>query len=78
MKVAIFGNTLYAGVMSALLSESGHFVYWCSHVQTEQSGVQHAFQDETVSRLLEQQLRSGFLHYVDFADVPIDSEVYFF
>ena len=25
MKVAIFGNTLYAGVMSALLSEAGHF-----------------------------------------------------
>lgn len=35
MKIAIFGNTLYAGVMSALLSESGHFVYWCSGLSHE-------------------------------------------
>jgi len=61
MKVAIFGNTLYAGVMSALLSESGHFVYWCSHLDGHSDDQQYAFHDENVSRLLEKQRNSGFL-----------------
>jgi UDPglucose 6-dehydrogenase len=55
MKIAIFGNTLYAGVMSALLSESGHFVYWCSHISPNENGQQYSFHDENVSRLLETQ-----------------------
>ena len=78
MKVAIFGNTLYAGVMSALLSESGHFVYWCSHLNDNSADQQYSFHDENVSRLLEQQLNSGFLSYRDLDAIPLDIDAYLF
>jgi len=78
MKVAIFGNTLYAGVMSALLSESGHLVYWCSQLNRETDDQQYAFHDENVSHLLEKQLSSGFLHYSDLAGIPLDIDAYLF
>ncbi|WP_333662056.1 nucleotide sugar dehydrogenase [Acinetobacter sp.] len=78
MKIAIFGKTLYAGVMSALLSESGHFVYWCTHSKITTDAVQYSFYDESVSRLLDQQVESGFLHYCDFFSVPLEIDAYFF
>ena len=78
MKVAIFGNTLYAGVMSALLSESGHLVYWCSQLNREIDDQQYAFHDENVSHLLQKQLSSGFLHYSDLAGIPLDIDAYLF
>ena len=78
MKIAIFGNTLYAGVMSALLSESGHFVYWCSHISPNENGQQYSFHDENVSRLLEKQLSSGFLIYRDLDSIPLDIDAYLF
>lgn len=78
MKVAIFGNTLYAGVMSALLSESGHLVYWCSQLNREADDQQYAFHDENVSHLLAKQLSSGFLHYSDLAGIPLDIDAYLF
>ncbi|ENW96788.1 nucleotide sugar dehydrogenase [Acinetobacter sp. NIPH 298] len=78
MKIAIFGNTLYAGVMSALLSESGHFVYWCSHPSAVTGDLQYSFHDENVSRLLEKQQSSGFLNYRDLDGIPLDIDVYLF
>ena len=78
MKIAIFGNTLYAGVMSALLSESGHFVYWRSHINPNENGQQYSFHDESVSRLLEKQLSSGFLIYRDLDSIPLDIDAYLF
>ena len=78
MKVAVFGNTLYAGVMAALLSESGHFVYCSAQLNQRATAFQYAFHDENVSRLLNQQLKTGFLHYVDFANIPLDIDVYFY
>ena len=77
MKVSIFGKTLYAGVMAALLSECGHQVYWCNIFQDDQQAQRH-FQDEAVDRLLEKQFKSGFLHYCDFAALPLDIDVYLF
>lgn len=78
MKIAIFGNTLYAGAMSALLSESGHFVYWCSHLNPNENGQQYSFHDENVNRLLEKQLSSGFLIYRDLDSIPLDIDAYLF
>lgn len=78
MKIAVFGNTLYAGVMSALLSESGHFVYWCSDTQKQQNDLQYAFYDENVSRLLEKQLKSGFLKDTALQNIPLDIDGYLF
>ena len=78
MKVAIFGHTLYAGVMSALLSESGHFVYWCPHFNEKTDRRQYSFQDETVSHLLDQQSAKGFLNFCHFEEVPLEIDVYLF
>lgn len=78
MKVAIFGNTLYAGVMSALLSESGHNVYWCSHLHVATDELQYSFHDENVSHLLEKQRQSGFLKYSDLEQIPLDIDAYLF
>ena len=79
MKVAVFGKTLYAGVMSALLAECGHQVYWCDIFQDAAHPLeqQHlSFQDQALSLLLQQQCSKGFLHYCDFAALPLDVDVY--
>lgn len=76
MKVAIFGKTLYAGVMAALLAECGHQVYWCDARQCELFK-QH-FPDESVNRLLEKQFASGFLACSELSALPLDIDVYFF
>lgn len=79
MKVAVFGKTLYAGVMSALLAECGHQVYWCDIFQGAAHTLeqQHlSFQDQALSLLLQQQCIKGFLHYCDFAALPLDVDVY--
>lgn len=76
MKVAIFGKTLYAGVMAALLAECGHQVFWCDARQCELFR-QH-FPDESVNRLLEKQFASGFLACRDISTLPLDIDVYFF
>jgi len=76
MKVAIFGKTLYAGVMAALLAECGHQVFWCDARQYELFR-QH-FPDESVNRLLEKQFSSGFLACRDISALPLDIDVYFF
>ena len=78
MKIAIFGNTLYAGVMSVLLSESGHQVFWCSDTQNNQNNLQYAFHDENVNQLLEKQLKSGFLNYAALSELPLDIDGYVF
>ncbi|NLY65734.1 MAG: UDP-glucose/GDP-mannose dehydrogenase family protein [Alcaligenaceae bacterium] len=76
MKVAIFGKTLYAGVMAALLAECGHQVFWCDARQCKLFK-QH-FPDESVNRLLEKQFASGFLTCCDLSALPLDVDVYFF
>ncbi len=78
MKVAVFGKTLYAGVMSALLAECGHQVYWCDIFQDAAHPLeqQHlSFQDQALSLSLQQQCSKGFLHYCDFAALPLDVDV---
>ncbi|HRA28974.1 MAG TPA: nucleotide sugar dehydrogenase [Acinetobacter johnsonii] len=79
MKVAVFGKTLYAGVMSALLAECGHQVYWCDIFLDAAPPLeqQHlSFQDQALSLLLQQQCSKGFLHYCDFSELPLDVDVY--
>ncbi|MFA5703621.1 MAG: nucleotide sugar dehydrogenase [Advenella sp.] len=76
MKVAIFGKTLYAGVMAALLAECGHQVFWCDDRLCELFK-QH-FPDESVNHLLEKQFASGFLACSDISTLPLDIDVYFF
>ena len=75
MKVAVFGKTLYAGVMAALLAECGHHVYWCENDQ-DIAYQPHYFQDGSVNQLLAQQVKSGFLSFCQFVALPLDIDVY--
>ena len=68
MKVAVFGQTLYAGVMAALLAECGHQVYWCDVLKKTSSEQAYA-QDEAVKHLLEKQAKNGFLQYCNFNEI---------
>ncbi|MCV2450818.1 UDP binding domain-containing protein [Acinetobacter johnsonii] len=77
MKVAVFGRTLYAGVMAALLAECGHTVYWCDIFQQDRPEVTD-FQDEAVNRLLQQQHALGFLQYCSLNELGLDIDVYLF
>jgi UDPglucose 6-dehydrogenase len=77
MKVAVFGQTLYSGVMAALLAECGHQVFWCDLLK--KASLEQAYaQDEAVKHLLDKQEKSGFLQYCNFADIPLDIDAYFF
>ena len=81
MKVAIFGKTLYAGVMSALLAECGHQVYWCDIFDEHDSKVASEnilSQDSSLFRLLTKVKNQGFLHYCDLSSLALDVDVYLF
>ncbi|WP_374572222.1 nucleotide sugar dehydrogenase [Acinetobacter sp.] len=77
MKIAVFGQTLYAGVLASLLAECGHQLYWCELLNKPASEQAYA-QDEAVKQLLDKQHKNGFLKYCSFDDVPLDIDVYFF
>ena len=77
MNIAVFGQTLYAGVMAALLAECGHQVYWCDLLKKPSSEQVYA-QDEAVQQLLNKQHAKGFLQYCKFEAIPLDIDVYLF
>ena len=77
MKVAVFGQTLYSGVMAALLAECGHQVFWCD-ILKRQASEQAYTQDDAVINLLHKQKKSGFLQYCNFNAIPLDIDAYFF
>ena len=77
MKVAVFGQTLYSGVIAALLAECGHHVFWCDLLK--KTSLEQAYaQDEAVKQLLDKQEKSGFLQYCSFGEIPLDIDAYFF
>lgn len=73
MKVAVFGSTLYAGVISALLAESGHQLFWNKGNQRLDSD---ELFDPSLKRLLTKQFDSAHLQYCDFSDQSIEVDVY--
>ena len=77
MKIAVFGQTLYSGVLSALLAECGHQVYWCDFLK--KSALEQAYaQDDAVKQLLDKQQQNGFLKYCHLNDIALDIDAYFF
>lgn len=76
MKIAMFGTTLYAGVISSLLAESGHQVFICNDLQDHTALFN--LRDQDVVRALKKQYQSGFLSYCNFAALPLDIDAYFF
>lgn len=78
MKIAVFGTTLHAGVMAALLAEYGNQIYWCTSVTCEENISVLSYQDQEVNNYLNKQRRSGFLQESPFSAIPLDVEVYLF
>lgn len=77
MNIAVFGQTLYAGVMAALLAEYGHQVFWCDLLKKPASEQVYA-QDQSVQQLLEKLHQTGAIKYCTFAAIPLDVDAYFF
>ncbi|MDV8153304.1 MAG: nucleotide sugar dehydrogenase [Pseudomonadota bacterium] len=78
MKIAVFGTTLHAGVMAALLAEYGNQIYWCTCVSCEEDVSVLAYQDQEVNNYLNKQRKAGFLIESPFSEIPLDIEVYLF
>ncbi|MDC4984220.1 nucleotide sugar dehydrogenase [Acinetobacter baumannii] len=78
MKIAVFGTTLHAGVMAALLAEYGNQIYWCTCVSCEENISILSYQDQEVNNYLNKQRKAGFLIESPFSEIPLDIEVYFF
>ncbi|WP_202745358.1 nucleotide sugar dehydrogenase [Acinetobacter pittii] len=78
MKIAVFGTTLHAGVMAALLAEYGNQIYWCTCVSCEEDISVLAYQDQEVNNYLNKQRKAGFLIESPFSEIPLDIEVYLF
>ncbi|WP_415871563.1 nucleotide sugar dehydrogenase [Acinetobacter pittii] len=78
MKIAVFGTTLHAGVMAALLAEYGNQIYWCTCVSCEEDISILTYQDQEVNNYLNKQRKAGFLKESAFSEIPLDIEVYLF
>ncbi|MDR6798240.1 nucleotide sugar dehydrogenase [Acinetobacter calcoaceticus] len=78
MKIAVFGTTLHAGVMAALLAEYGNQIYWCTSVTCEENISILSYQDQDVNNYLNKQRKAGFLKESPFSEIPLDIEVYLF
>ncbi|MDF3348075.1 nucleotide sugar dehydrogenase [Acinetobacter pittii] len=78
MKIAVFGTTLHAGVMAALLAEYGNQIYWCTCVSCEEDISVLTYQDQEVNNYLNKQRKAGFLKEIAFSEIPLDIEVYLF
>ena len=77
MKVAVFGQTLYSGVLAALLAECGHQVFWCELLKKPMYE-QAYIHDDAVKQLIDKQQNNGFLQYCTFEDIDLDIDAYFF
>ena len=73
MKIAVFGQNLFAGVIAALLAESGHQIFWCQL----SSSIDIRY-DDAVIKLLHQQEQLGFLQSCSLDALPLDLDSYFF
>lgn len=78
MKITVFGNTLQAEVMSGLLAEYGHQVFWCPEPNTMQVDEVPQSTDENLNIILRKQIQNHFLRRITFAQTPLDGDVFFF
>lgn len=76
MKVAVFGTTLYAGVIASLLAECGHYVFVCDDLEDETTFFDITEQDVLIA--LAKHSQGNFLKYCDFSALPLDIDAYFF
>jgi len=76
MKIAVFGATLQAAVMSALWAETGHQVYWCQGL--EETCAPGLTLDTQLLELLSRQKHLGNLKETSLSSLKEDIDVYFF
>lgn len=76
MKIAVFGRTLYSGVLSALLADCGHEIFWCNFLKSHHASEHIYAQDKALQDLLSTQEKKGFLTYCTLQDVPADIDAY--
>ena len=78
MKIAVFGATLQAAVMSALSAEMGHFVSWCPESDLTHFELGQLNFDSELTHAIEMQLSQNFLQITDQAILEKDFDVYLF
>lgn len=78
MKIAVFGATLQAAVMSALSAEMGHFVSWCPTADLSLFQLNSLNFDSQLNHLIEKLLTSKFLNILDQQIIDQEFDVYFF
>lgn len=78
MKITIFGNTLQAEVMTGLLAEYGHQVFWCPDPNASVVEPFAHVADENLNTFLHKQIQHNFLKRICFNQVPLDGDVFFF
>lgn len=78
MKIAVFGATLQAAVMSALSAEMGHFVSWCPTMDLSHFQLSSLNFDSQLNHLIEKQINSKFLNILDQQIIDQEFDVYFF
>ena len=78
MKIAVFGATLQAAVMSALSAEMGHFVSWCPASDLTHFELRQLNFDSELTHAIEMQLSQKFLQITDQAILEKEFDVYLF
>lgn len=78
MKITVLGGTLQAGVMSALLSESGNQVFWCKKMPSDEMVADISYQDKELNDYLDKRKALGFLNEISFLNISDETEVFIF
>lgn len=78
MKITVFGHTLQAEVMTGLLAEYGHQVFWCPDPNAVVLEAFPHIADENLNTLLHKQIQQQFLQRICFEQIPLDGDVFFF
>ena len=78
MKIAVFGATLQAAVMSALSAEMGHFVSWCPESDLTHFELGQLNFDSELTHAIEMQLSQKFLQITDQTILDKEFDVYLF
>lgn len=78
MKITVFGNTLQAEVMTGLLAEYGHQLFWCPDPDVTVVDELPHVSDEKLNAILRKQIRNQFLQCITVDQVPLDGDVFFF
>ncbi|MEJ5203944.1 UDP binding domain-containing protein [Acinetobacter junii] len=78
MKITVLGGTLQAGVMAALLSESGNQVFWCKKMPSDEMVADISYQDKELNDYLDKRKALGFLNEISFLNISDETEVFIF